>query len=97
MPAAVGQGTTAMGFAVMNGFIIAYGESIVTAFAIGNRISSLIFMPAMGIGGALSTIIGQNIGAGNIKRANKAFVASGALASGIMAVGGMFMFFLQMV
>ena len=93
MPAAVGQGTTAMGFAVMNGFIIAYGESIVTAFAIGNRISSLIFMPAMGIGGALSTIIGQNIGAGNIKRANKAFVASGALASGIMAIGGMFMFF----
>lgn len=93
LPAAIGQGTTAFGFAVLNGFIIAYGESVVTAFAIGNRLSSLIFMPAMGIGGALATIIGQNMGSGNIKRANKAFLTSGAMAASIMAVGGFFMFF----
>ncbi len=72
-PAAFGQATTALGFAVMNAFIISYGEDIVTAFAIGNRWNSLVLMPAMGIGGALSTIIGQNIGAGNIKRASQAF------------------------
>lgn len=93
MPAAFGQATTAIGFAVMNGFIISYGESIVTAFAIGNRISSLIFMPAMGIGGALSTIIGQNIGAGNIKRANSAFLKSVGLASGVMVIGASIMYF----
>ncbi|MBN2793816.1 MAG: MATE family efflux transporter [Clostridia bacterium] len=93
MPAAFGQATTAMGFAVMNSFIISYGQSIVAAFAIGNRISSLIFMPAMGIAGALSTIIGQNIGAGNIKRANKAFLTSVGLASIIMSIGAIVMYF----
>jgi len=93
MPAAIGQGTTALGFAVLNGFIIAYGESIVTAFAIGNRLSSLIFMPAMGIGGALATIIGQNIGAGNIKRANQAFLTSSIMAAAIMALSAIIMFF----
>jgi putative MATE family efflux protein len=93
LPAAISQSTTAMGFAVMNGFIITYGENIVSAFAIGNRISSLIFMPAMGIGGALSTIIGQNIGANNIRRANEAFLKSVGLASLIMVVGASIMFF----
>lgn len=93
LPAAIGQGTTALGFAVLNGFVIAYGEAVVTAFAIGNRLSSLIFMPAMGIGGALATIIGQNMGAGNIKRANQAFVTSGILAASIMALSGLIMFF----
>lgn len=91
LPAAIGQSTTALGFAVMNSFIISYGESIVTAFAIGNRISSIIFMPAMGIGGALSTIVGQNIGAGQIKRANEAFLKSAGLASVIMVSGAAIM------
>lgn len=92
LPAAVGQSTTALGFAVMNSFIITYGESIVTAFAIGNRISSVIFMPAMGIGGALSTIIGQNIGASQIKRANEAFLKSVGLASVIMVASAALMY-----
>lgn len=93
MPAALGQATTSIGFAVMNSFIITYGDSIVAAFAIGNRISGLIFMPAMGIGGALATIIGQNIGAGQLKRANQAFLSSVGLASAIMVAGAAVMFF----
>lgn len=93
MPAAIGQSTTAFGFTVLNIFILQYGEAIVTSFAIGNRISSLIFMPAMGISGALTTIIGQNIGAGNIRRANEAFLKSVGIASGIMVSGAAGMFF----
>ena len=92
-PAAFGQGTTALGFGVMNAFILSYGELVVTAFAIGNRWNSLILMPAMGIGGALSTIIGQNIGAGNVKRAQKAFISSGLFSTAIMLIGGLGMFF----
>lgn len=93
MPAAIGQSMTSLGFAVLNVFILQYGIEIVTAFAIGNRISSLIFMPAMGISGALTTIIGQNIGAGQIKRANEAFLKSVAYASLIMGLGAFVMFF----
>lgn len=92
-PAALGQSMTSLGFTVLNIFILAYGETILTAFAIGNRISSIIFMPAMGISGALTTIIGQNIGANNYKRANDAFLKSVGIASSIMLIGAGAMFF----
>jgi len=91
-PAALGQSMTSLGFTVLNVFILSFGEAILTAFAIGNRISSIIFMPAMGISGALTTIVGQNIGADNYKRANEAFLKSVGIASGIMVVGAVVMF-----
>lgn len=92
LPAAFGQAMTSLGFTVLNVFILKFGETILTAFAIGNRISSIIFMPAMGISGALTTIVGQNIGAGNIKRANQAFGKSVGIASAIMVTGAVIMF-----
>ncbi|MCH4890024.1 MATE family efflux transporter [Acidaminobacter sp. JC074] len=91
-PAALGQSMTSLGFTVLNVFILSFGEAILTAFAIGNRISSIIFMPAMGISGALTTIVGQNIGADNYKRANEAFLKSVGIASAIMVVGAVIMF-----
>lgn len=92
LPTAIGQSTTSLGFLVLNMFILSYGEAILTAFAIGNRISMLIFMPAKGISGALTTIIGQNIGAGNLKRANEGFLKSVGIASAIMVTGAVIMF-----
>lgn len=92
LPAAVSQATTSIGFTVMNGFVLAFGEAIVNAFAIGNRISSIIFMPGMGIGGALSTIVGQNIGAGNVDRADQAFKTSTWHASLLVSVASVIMF-----
>lgn len=86
MPSAIGQSTTALGFTVLNGFILTYGEAIVTAFSIGNRINSLIFLPAMGISGALSSVVGQNLGANQIPRANRAFWISVGYSILIMTV-----------
>lgn len=99
LPAALGQSMTSLGFTVLNVFILSFGEAILTAFAIGNRISSIIFMPAMGISGALTTIVGQNIGAGNVRRANEAFVKSVGIASVIMLIGAgiMFLFTEQLI
>jgi len=45
-------------------------------------------MPAMGIGSALTSIVGQNLGADNIKRAKEAFKTSIVLSIGIMLLGG---------
>ncbi|MEA3424233.1 MAG: MATE family efflux transporter [Bacillota bacterium] len=81
MPTAIGQSTTAVGFAILNVLIISFGESILTAFAIGNRINSLVFLPVMGIGTAISTIIAQNLGADNISRAKETTYKSLAIAS----------------
>jgi Na+-driven multidrug efflux pump len=49
-------------------------------------------MPAMGIGTALATIIGQNIGADNIKRAKEAVRTSALLSTVFLVTGGIIIF-----
>lgn len=88
LPASLGQATAAFGFTFLNVFIKSFGELTLTAFIIGNRINSVVLMPIMGIGHALNTIVGQNIGAGKIDRVKKAVGASIKLAMIISAIGG---------
>ncbi|KPU27159.1 multidrug transporter MatE [Caloranaerobacter sp. TR13] len=92
LPSSIGQSTTAFGFAILNVFIISFGNSTMAAFGIGNRINSLVLMPAMGIGSALATIIGQNLGANNIDRAKKAVKTSTILTTIFLVVGGSVLF-----
>jgi len=87
IPASIGQATIAMGFVVLNSFVNTYGELTLAAFGIGNRITGLIVMPAMGIGGAISTIVGQNIGNNNIKRARESVFKSSILGAIFSIVG----------
>ncbi len=71
LPASLGHSGTSLGFIVMISFVSRFGASVISAFGVGNRIITFAMLPAMGISGAVSSIIGQNIGAGNIKRALK--------------------------
>lgn len=73
IPSSIGNASVAMGFMIMQTFIVGYGDFTVAAVGIGNRLNSLAFMPAIGIGAALSTIVGQNLGANNLKRIHHAF------------------------
>jgi Na+-driven multidrug efflux pump len=82
---------TAFGFTILNVFLVSFGEVTLTAFAIGNRISSLIMMPAMGIGNALATIVGQNLGADNVSRAKLAVRNSTIMSTIFLVVGGLIM------
>jgi putative MATE family efflux protein len=88
LPASVGQATTSIGFMVLNLFVIGYGEATLTAFSIGNRINGLILMPAMGIGSALATIVGQNLGANQPERVHQAVRTSVWMTTAILVLGG---------
>jgi putative MATE family efflux protein len=91
LPMSTGQATTAFGFTILNVFLVSFGEITLTAFAIGNRISSLIMMPAMGIGSSLATVVGQNLGADNIPRAKEAVKSSTKLSTVFLVLGGLIM------
>jgi putative MATE family efflux protein len=93
LPSGLGQSIEGIGFMIMNGFVLSFGDYTVAAFGVGNRINSLIFMPAMGLGSALATVVGQNLGAGQIDRAGKAVKESIFLSVTIMASGAVAMFF----
>jgi len=91
IPASFGGSLNALGFIVLNAFIISYGESTMAAFGVGNRITSLVMMPAMGIGSALAFYIGQNIGNQNFERARQSFRASIKLTLLMMLIGIVFL------
>lgn len=73
LPSALGYSGAAMGFTVLNGLIQSYGTDTLAAFSMGNRLSDLLTQPQMGIGMALTSLIGQNIGAQQFDRAKAIF------------------------
>ena len=90
LPTAVGGSTMQFGFLLMTRNVNDYGTTATTAYGIGNKINSLITMPASGIGSAISTIVGQNFGASNIKRADKSFHLA-------LRMGAVFLFIFGMI
>lgn len=89
LPASIGQSGAALGFAVFNGFIAAYGTATLAAYGMVNRITSLVMQPATGVGHALTTVIGQNLGANQQSRVQEAFFKAVKLAVLIGGVGSL--------
>lgn len=87
-PVAFSQALTSFGFIILNSMILSYGEATVNAFGTGNRLNSLVLLPAMGIGSITATFVGQNIGANNIDRARKSVRSAMILSILIAIVGG---------
>lgn len=72
LPTAIGGSTMQFGFLLMTKNVLAYGDGAMAAYGIGNKLNGIITMPANAIGSAVATIVGQNVGARQIKRAEKA-------------------------
>ena len=90
LPTAIGGSTMQFGFLLMTKNVNAYGTTATTAYGIGNKINSIITMPANGIGSAISTIVGQNFGAGNIKRTDQSYHIA-------LRIGAVFLFVCGMI
>lgn len=94
-PSALGMGGAALGFTILNSTIAAYGTATLSAYSMVNRISDLLTQPQMGIGGALTAIIGQNLGAGLFERAQKIFRQSILFILATSIIGCLTIFFFQ--
>ena len=60
-----------------------FGTPALAALGIGHRVESWLFMIGVGFGAATAAIVGQNLGAGDIKRAERAGWLAVALCSGL--------------
>ena len=89
LPTAIGHSTMQFGFLLMSKSVQSYGMIATTAYGIGNKINSIITLPNNGIGSAISTIVGLNIGSGNKKRADKSFRIALRLAFVYLLVAGL--------
>lgn len=88
LPTAIGSSTMQFGFLLMSKNVLKYGSVAVAAYGIGNRVNSIITTPSNAMGSAVSTIVGQNIGANRYERAEKAYKLARNLIIVFLFVGG---------
>ncbi|MBQ8556627.1 MAG: MATE family efflux transporter [Clostridia bacterium] len=88
LPTALGGSVMQLGFLLMSRNVMAYGEQAVAAYGIGNKVNGLISLPSNGIGSAVSTIVGQNMGAKQTERARRGYLLSMACAVVFLFLGG---------
>lgn len=84
--ASIGNAGTALGFGVMNGALARIGTAAISAFGIGNSFIAIVLMPAMGLGQAAATMVGQNLGANQPKRAKQSAWAGIWLSTGVLVI-----------
>lgn len=89
LPTAVGGSTMQLGFLLMSKSVFKYGTQAMAAYGIGNKVNGLISLPSNGIGSAVATIVGQNVGAGQLERAREGYKLSMKMIIIFLFVGGM--------
>lgn len=77
------------GFLLMSRNVYAYGTQAMAAYGIGNKVNGLITLPSNGIGSAVATIVGQNMGAGQRERAEKGYHVAMKISVAFLFIGGM--------
>ncbi len=71
IPASIEQSTIGLGMNLMTFLVSQFGTIALAAYGIGHRIMSFVVIPTIGLSMATSTLVGQNIGAGKVQRAEK--------------------------
>lgn len=89
LPTAVGGSTMQFGFLLMTRNVLVYGSVATAAYGIGNKINSIITMPSNGVGSAVSTIVGQNMGAKQVERARSGYKLAMRMIVCFLFVGGL--------
>jgi Na+-driven multidrug efflux pump len=71
LPGSIELSTRGLGPLLMTFLVTGFGTVTLAAYGIGSSVLQFIVIPAMGLSMAVSTLVSQNIGAGNIQRASR--------------------------
>lgn len=92
IPSSVQQSMLSVAQIAMTTIVAAFGTATLAAYGIGNRVISIASMLIMGISAATTTMIGQNIGAGEKKRSEDIAKVSLSLTFAVLSVLGILVF-----
>ena len=89
-PSSAEQSMRALGVTALTALIAIAGPDAVAAFGIGNRLNSLVFLPAIGLAQGTATAVGQNLGAAKIDRARRSvFLSAEVIAVTLVIVSAL--------
>jgi len=90
IPSAVQSGVRSFAFLGMTAIVVLYGTAAVAAYGICQRLDMLGLIIVMGLCTAVAVMVGQNLGAGKVERAEKAVRLAMIANASFMAVVGIF-------
>jgi MATE family, multidrug efflux pump len=91
-PSSIEQSTQALGMTVMTMLVSGFGTIPVAAYGIGVRVMSCAIVPAIGLSIATSALVGQNIGANQLERAERTNLISCVIAFVSLLIAGILAF-----
>lgn len=92
-PASIEQSMRALGIMLLTFLIASFGTTTVAIYGAASNILQVVPILGIGFSMAVSTIVGQNIGAGNIDRASHVAVIGSRLSFAALTVMGIIVWF----
>ena len=83
IPSSLQTGLSSIGMLAVQRLINSYGSASIASYTAANKMEMICNLPVMSVAQGLSLFVGQNIGAGNIKRAKSGMWQSMGLCAGI--------------
>ncbi len=71
VPGSVELSARALGLIIMSFLVASFGTVTIAAYGVGSNILQVVTIPAMGLSMAVSTLVGQNLGARQVERAER--------------------------
>jgi putative MATE family efflux protein len=87
-PASIEQSARGLGMTAMIFLVTSFGTVATASFGVATNMINVAVIPAMGLALATSTLVGQNLGAGNVPRAERTAHISGALTFLVLTAFG---------
>ncbi|MFO8234789.1 MAG: MATE family efflux transporter [Bacteroidales bacterium] len=81
LPTGIQQTVVAVGMTALIGIVNQFGTSVIAAYSVAARVNSLATLPAMNFATALSTFVGQNLGANKEERVKKGYIETLKMSS----------------
>jgi putative MATE family efflux protein len=86
LPTGIQQTLVAMGNLALMSIVNKFGTNVLAGFSVANRIDTLATIPAMSFSQALSTFVGQNIGAKKTNRVRTGLISTVKMAGSVTVV-----------
>lgn len=86
IPPMIQSSITAVGALLLQNFMNGFGTQTVAAITSAYRVDSIILLPIINLGSGISTVVAQNYGAGNLKKAKKVLLVGVVLMTVVSAV-----------
>jgi putative MATE family efflux protein len=85
LPTGIQQTLVAIGGLALMGIVNRFGTNVLAGYSVASRLDSIALVPAMSFSQALSTFVGQNIGANKLQRIRTGLIATVKM-SGIVTI-----------